>query len=155
VTRRAVSVAAAVAATALGACGSDGEQRPGNLQWSGTPRVFAHPTLRRDRILTGAVRNDGTRTIEVRAAAVRLLDADGRPVQGSAAFVRSYLHSIYPPTRPPAGGVPERELIRTGRLLRLVPGDTSPVTLSWRVVAGAKPPVRADYGPGSLPIPAG
>jgi hypothetical protein len=152
-TRRAASVAAVLTAVLLGGCGSGDSENRGGLRWSESPRVIRHPTLRQDRILTGTVRNDGTRTLEVRSGAVRLLDADGRRVQGTAAFVRGYLHSIYPPNRPPPGGVPERELLRTGRLLRLAPGDRSPLTLSWRIPAGAKPPVRVDYGGGSLPIP--
>jgi hypothetical protein len=145
---------ALLAAAALGGCGSD-EQPAGELHWTAKPRVFTHPTLRSDRILTGTVRNDGLRPVEVKAREVRLVDSDGRPLQSTAVFVRGYLHGLYPPTRPPAGGVPEREQQRTGDLLKLAPGRTAPLTLSWRLRPGAKPPVRADYPGGSLPIPSG
>jgi hypothetical protein len=151
VRRRAVA-AALSAAFALAGCGSD-EQSSGELRWAGKPQVFEHPTLPNDRILTGTVRNDGLRPVQVRARDLRLVAADGRRVQATAVFVRGYLHSLYPPTRAPAGGVPEREQRRLGRLLKLEPGKTAPLTLAWRLRSGQRPPVRADYPGGSLPIP--
>jgi hypothetical protein len=82
------------------------------------------------------------------------VDADGKRVKGVAVFLRGYLHTLYPPTRDPAGGIPRSELVRTGRLLALEPGRKSFLTLAWRVERGGKRPVRAEYGAGSLPIPA-
>jgi hypothetical protein len=155
--RRAGRLAAGAMALALavGGCGSDGDSA-GELRWNGQPSVMQHPTLRTDHILTGAVRNDGLRVVRLAARDVRLLDAEGHRVNATAVFLRGgYLHSLYPPTRLPAGGVPEREQLRIGRLLKLEPGKTAPLTLSWRVAPGENPPVRADYGSGSLPIPKG
>jgi hypothetical protein len=67
--------------------------------------------------------------------------------------VRGYIHQLYPPTRPPEGGLPESELERTGRKVRLEPGKTAPLSISWRVPPGEDAPVQIDYGSGWLPIP--
>jgi hypothetical protein len=152
--RRAAVAAALALSLAAGGCGSDGDSA-GELKWDGKPSVMRHPTLPADHILTGAVRNDGLRPLRLEARDLRLVDAEGRKVNATAVFLRGYLHSLYPPTRPPAGGVPEREQQRIGRVLKLEPGKTAPLTLSWRLAPGAGPPVRADYGTGSLPIPKG
>ena len=151
--RRACAAAVvALALAPLAGCGGD-DDTTGELHWVGKPRVIRHPTLPNDRILTGIVRNAGLRPVTVTARRVRLVDSDGHAVNGTAVFVRGFLHGLYPPDRPPQGGVPQRELERTGRLLKLEPGKTSPVTLAWRIPPGGKPPVRAVYGAGSLPIP--
>jgi hypothetical protein len=146
-------IALAACALALGACGQGDEGGGGGLAWKGEPRILPHPTLRQDRILTGTVRNDSLRRVTVDAAALRLLDGDGRRVRGSAIFLQGFGHQLYPPTREPAR-VPESERVRTGQKVRLAPDDTAPLTLSWRVGRGGRRPVRVDYGSGSLPIPA-
>ena len=150
--RRAAAAVACALALVVGGCSSDGDS-PGELKWDGKPSVIRHPTLRTDHILTGAVRNDGLRPIRLEARDVRLLDADGHRVNATAVFLRGISTASTRRLAPPAGGVPERELQRIGRLLELEPGKTAPLTLSWRLPAGGKPPVRADYGNGSLPIP--
>ena len=115
--------------------------------------MYRQQSLPRDRVLVGTVRNDSLERVTVDAGDVRAVDADGQPLRGNATFVRGYLHPLYPPTRPPAGGLPESELERTGRRLRLEPGKTAPFSIAWRVAPGDKAPVRIDYGSGSLPIP--
>jgi hypothetical protein len=155
VARRPLALAAALAALAsLGCGGGDGEAR-GDLVWVGEPRVVRQETLPRDRVLVGIVRNDSLRRLTVEAADVRALDEDGRALRGQATFIRGYVHPLYPPTRPPPGGLPDEELLRLGRVVRLEPGRRTRLSVAWRLAPGAKRPVRIDYGVGSLPIPQG
>ena len=81
------------------------------------------------------------------------LDEDGSPLKGNATFIRGYVHPLFPPTRPPPGGLPDSELIRLGRVILLDPGRRTHLTVAWRLSPGAKPPVRIDYGFGWLPVP--
>ena len=136
------------------ACGGGDDTGTGDLVWAKRPQVYRQPTLPRDRVLVGTVRNDSFERVTIDAVDVRAVDGDGEPLRGNATFVRGYIHPLYPPTRPPAGGVPESELERTGRRLRLEPGKTAPLSIAWRVAPGRKRPVRIDYGTGWLPVPA-
>jgi hypothetical protein len=147
---------AAVAATAvlgLAACGGGEDAGTGDLVWAKRPQVYRQKTLPRDRVLVGRVRNDSLERVTIDAKDVRAVDADGRPLRGNATFVRGYIHALYPPTRPPEGGLPESELERTGRRLRLEPGRTAPLSVAWRLAPGEEGAVRIDYGSGWLPIP--
>ena len=135
------------------ACSDDEGAEVGDLVWAGQPRVYRQATLPRDRVLVGTIRNDSLREVKVAATDVRAVDQDGDALRGNATFVRGYIHALYPPTRPPPGGLPESELERTGRQLRLQPGRTGQLTVAWRLAPGGEAPVRIDYGAGWLPIP--
>ena len=141
----------ALAAALPLACSDD--EGVGDLAWVKRPNVYRQATLPRDRVLVGTIRNDSLRPIKVAATDVRPVDEGGNALRGNATFVRGYVHPLYPPTRPPAGGLPESELERTGRQLRLEPGQKAPLSVAWRLTPGAEAPVRIDYGSGSLPIP--
>jgi hypothetical protein len=141
------------ALTLLTACGGGGNEGTGDLSWSQQPEVARHPTLPDDRVLRGSLRNDSLRRIRLSDRDLRLLDEDGRRVRAAVRYAAGFVRGIYPPARSPQGGVPEAERLRTGQLARIDPGKTVPVTISWRVPAGAKPPVRVEYRGGSLPIP--
>ena len=149
----ALAATLAIATVVPLACGGGEDAGTGDLVWARHPSVYRQQSLPRDRVLVGTVRNDSLERVTVDAGDVRAVDADGQPLRGNATFVRGYLHPLYPPTRPPAGGLPESELERTGRRLRLEPGKTAPFSIAWRVAPGDKAPVRIDYGSGSLPIP--
>jgi hypothetical protein len=152
---RALVLGASLALTAalpLG-CSDDEGMGVGDLVWVQPPKVYREATLPRDRVLVGRIRNDSLRPIKVAASDVRAVDEDGDALRGNATFIRGFIHPLYPPTRPPPGGLPESELVRTGRELRLEPGKTAPLSVAWRLAPGAKAPVRIDYGRGSLPIP--
>ncbi len=147
-------LAAAIVAAALPlACGDGDGLEGGDLAWVRDPKVFREPDLPRDRVLVGVVRNDSLRRLKVVAADVRAVDEDGRALRGNATFIKGYIHALYPPTRPPPGGLPESELERLGKEVRLDPGGTAPLSIAWRVPRGAERPVRIDYGAGFLPIP--
>ncbi|MDQ4025007.1 MAG: hypothetical protein M3217_05895 [Actinomycetota bacterium] len=148
-----LGAAVAVAAGVPLGCGGDDETGTGDLVWTKRPAVYRQPTLPRDRVLVGIVRNDSLRRIEIAAEDVRAVDRDGDALRGNATFVRGYIRPLYPPTRPPEGGLPESELERTGRKLRLEPGKTAPLSIAWRVPRGGDAPVQIDYGSGLLPIP--
>jgi hypothetical protein len=147
----ALGAVCALAAALPLACSDD--ERVGDLVWVKRPNVYRQATLPRDRVLVGTIRNDSLRPIKVAATDVRAVDEDGDALRGNATFVRGYIHPLYPPTRPPAGGLPESELERTGRQLRLEPGQKAPLSVAWRLTRGAEAPARIDYGSGSLPIP--
>jgi hypothetical protein len=151
--RAAVVLGAALAAALPLGCGGGDHAGAGDLVWDKRPQVYRQPTLPRDRVLVGTVRNDSLRRVRLVAEDLRAVDRDGNTLRGNATFVRGYIHPLYPPTRPPEGGIPESELERTGRQMRLDPGKTAPVSVAWRVSPGGKPPVRIDYGSGWLPIP--
>jgi hypothetical protein len=146
---RKLVLGAAFALTAVPlACSEDGGVGVGDLVWEKGPRVYRQATLPRDRVLVGTVRNDSLRPIKVAATDVRAVDEDGAALRGNATFVRGYIHALYPPTRPPEGGLPESELERTGRELRLQPGKTAQLSVAWRLSPGEAAPVRIDYGTG-------
>jgi hypothetical protein len=153
--RAAAGLAAAAVLTGATGCGGSEDQGAGELRWVGTPRVLTPPDLPRDRVLSGTVENGTLRRIEIKVKDVRLVDAAGRRVPGIATFLGAYLHGLYPPTRHPPGGLPPEEQRRIGLVARIEPGKRSPLTLAWRVKPGGSPPVRMQYGAGSLPIPRG
>ena len=142
----------ALAALAPLACGGGGGDT-GDLVWDGEPSIVRQETLPRDRVLNGFVRNDSLRRITIEAKDVRAVDEDGNALRGQATFIRAYIHPLYPPTRPPPGGLPDSERIRLGQLVRLEPGKKTHLSVAWRLAPGDKPPVRVDYGFGSLSIP--
>jgi hypothetical protein len=136
------------------ACSDDDGTGVGDLVWETPPKVYREATLPRDRVLVGSVRNDSLRPIKVVATDVQAVDEDGNALRGNATFIRGYIHALYPPTRPPPGGLPDSELERTGRQVRLQPGKTAPLSVAWRLAPDSKGPVRIDYRAGWLPIPA-
>jgi hypothetical protein len=83
------------------------------------------------------------------APAVLLVNARGRRVGSAPVFLDTFGKSLWSPERGPAQ-YPESELLRTGRIAWLKPGETVPFTVGWHA---AERPVRIDYGVGSLPIP--
>jgi hypothetical protein len=155
VRRPAVALLAALAALSPLACGGGGDGGNGELVWVKRPTLVKQPTLPRDRVLLGVVKNDSLRRITLEAKNVHAVDEEGNALKGNATFIRGYIHPLYPPTRPPPGGLPDSERIRLGQVVRLDPGQRSHLSVAWRLSAGAKPPVRIEYGAGWLPVPGG
>ncbi len=151
--RRAVAVLLLVAlgvAVFLGLSSLGGSDRVGPLEWSGKSDVFTHPTLPGDRVLTAKLRNDGLHPLRVDIGEVRLLTADGREVASTPVFLQAFGKSLWAAGRGPEQ-VPDTELLRTGRIALLKPGEEVPLTVAWHAADGD--PARVDYGRGSLALP--
>jgi hypothetical protein len=151
--RRAVAMlvlAALGVAVFLGLSSLGGADRVGPLAWSGKADVFTHPTLPGDRVLTAKLRNDGLHPLRVDIGEVRLLTADGREVASTPVFLQAFGKSLWAAGRGPQQ-VPDTELLRTGRIALLKPGQEVPLTVAWHAADGD--PARVDYGRGSLALP--
>jgi hypothetical protein len=151
--RRAVALlvlAALAVAVFLGLSSLGGSDRVGPLAWSGKAEVFTHPTLPGDRVLTAKLRNDGLHPMRVDIGDVRLLDGAGREVASTPVFLQTFGKSLWAAGRGPEQ-VPDTELLRTGRIALLKPGQEVPLTIAWHDADGD--PVRVDYKRGSLGLP--
>ena len=144
-------VAAAVGIAAFFVLASVGSgERSGPLAWSGDGEVFTHPTLPGDRVLTAKLRNDGLHPLRVDIGDVRLVDAAGREVASAPVFLQTFGKSLWAGGRGPEQ-VPDTELLRTGRIAVLRPGEEVPLTVAWHAEDGD--PVRVDWGRGWLSLP--
>ena len=152
--RYALAVLLAAAASAAAGCGgSDGKvagDGSGPLKWAGEPLLFTPETLPGDRILTGYLRNDSVRRVRVDLPDVRVLAEDGDPVKATPVFLNTFGKTLWSPGRGP-DQMPESELLRTGRIAFLEPGDQVPFTVAWHAKDGR--PAVVDYGAGSLRVP--
>lgn len=135
-----------VAALGIAACGGDGTAA-GDVRWDGEPRVFAHPTLRDDRVLQGTIRNDSLRSIRLESARLAVLTEDGRELRASGAFLAGYAHALMPRNR--GDELPDHDAARLGRTLVLRPGATAPLNVAWR---GPGRAVAVRWGTGTLPL---
>jgi hypothetical protein len=152
-TRRAVlaivvSTAALVAVIAIAGVGSSGASGP--LAWTGHADVFTHPTIPGDRVLTGKLQNASTHTLRVDIGDVRVLTSGGEVVPSNPVFLQTFGKSLWAAGRGPQQ-VPDTELLRTGRIALLSPGEEVPITIAWHAKDGT--PARVDYRDGSLNIP--
>ena len=146
----ALVAAVAIAAVALLAGSADGDAAA--LEWQGKVEVFDSgvPT---DEILYTKVRNSSLRDVDLDVEDVRVYDADGKRVQASTRFLAAFAHGIFPwSQRPDPLGEFERR--RMGEIATLKPGQSTPITLAWRVPKGTARPTRVDLGPAELKIPA-
>jgi len=141
----ALGVAIFLALSSLG-----GADRTGPLAWSGHAEVFTHPTLPGDRVLTAKLRNDGLHPLRVDIGDVRLLDSSGHEVASTPVFLQAFGKTLWAAGRGPQQE-PDTELLRTGRIALLKPGQEVPLTIAWHDADGD--PVRVDYKRGSLGLP--
>ena len=149
--RRAVFliVVAAIGAIAVIAfAGMGGSSGP--LTWTGKDMVFTHPTIPGDRVLTGKLQNASTHTLRVDIGDVRLLTSGGEVVPSTPVFLQTFGKSLWAAGRGPQQ-VPDTELLRTGRIALLSPGEQVPITIAWHAKDGT--PARLDYKAGSLTMP--
>ena len=147
-----IALAAALAALAVAGCGGErgaGAGGSGPLVWTEPPLEFTPATLPGERILTGQLRNEGLRRLRVDLPDLRVRDGGGEPVAAQPIFLQTFGKSLWSPGRGPAE-LPETELVRTGRIAWLDPGETVPFTLAWREPAA---PVRIEYDGGWVPVP--
>jgi hypothetical protein len=144
---RIVAALAVGAALSFSSCGGD---RAGPLDWSGQAEVFTHPTLSGDRVFTATLRNRGMRPLRVDIGDVRLLDGEGHEVAATPVFLSTFGKSLWAAGRGPQQ-MPDSELLRTGRIALLKPGQEVPLTVAWHATDGD--PVRVAYRGGSLALP--
>jgi hypothetical protein len=159
---RTAALACCVVAAAVGGCSSDrsvtrGNERSsaaglGKLVWDVPPRVFTPDTLPNDRILSGQVRNDSLRDVRLTAKSdLKLVDRSGRDVRHTALFTAGYSRDIYPPRD--RHRLLEKDAERLGYKAKLRPGDSKPLTVSWREGRGRPTPVRIELPSNSLDVP--
>src|SRR5829696_6166487 len=130
-TATALVVAVGAAALVLFLGGRSGrEHRGGALAWVGRPRLMVAPGNPHDRILTATVRNDTGEVAEVEARSIHVVDERGRPLQSDGIFLGSFVRGMYSASR--LSGASDFERRRTGRLARLAPKETRPLTVAWR-----------------------
>ena len=122
----------------------------GPLRWAGKPTLFTPDTLPGDRILTGRLRNQSVRRVRVQLSDVRVLARDGSRVAAQPIFLDTFGKSLWPAGRGPEV-MPDTELLRTGRIAFLRPGEEVPITVAWHAAAGR--PAVVDYGSGMIPVP--
>jgi hypothetical protein len=149
---RRAALAAALAALAAAGCGGERGATGGGsgpLVWTAPPVVFTPETLPGERILTGQLRNEGLRRLRVDLPDLRIRDAAGEAVAAQPIFLQTFGKSLWSPTREP-DRLPETELVRTGRIAWLDPGETVPFTIAWREPAA---PARIEYDGGWVPLP--
>lgn len=148
----AVALAAiALAAVAVSGGGGSGTSA-GDIVWHEAPRLITPETLPEERIVTGTVRNDSLRRVDIAAKEFRVVDAGGRPVQSAAILLSGFGRGLYNPVRKPRP-LPDAEARRTGLVARLEPGQRVPLTVSWRQSGSFDQPLRIEHRSGSLPIP--
>jgi len=153
VTRAPIIVALAAAAVLAGCRGSGGHMSgsgSGPLKWAEEPLLFTPDTLPGDRILTGYLRNESVRRVRVDLPDVRVLARNGDVVAASPVFLNTFGKTLWSPGRGPEQ-MPESELLRTGRIAYLMPGEQIPFTVAWHAKDGE--PAVVDYGAGSVRVP--
>jgi hypothetical protein len=152
--RRNTALALAAISIAAAGCGSSEGKRNVSLVWKSPPKLFVPSDLPRDRIVQGVIENKSLKQkATLKASDIKLLDADGRRIDGVATFIAGYAHSLYPADLKPKGSYPEAEQLRIGLLAKLKAGQSSPLTVSWHDPPGPRTAVRIDYGSGTLPLP--
>jgi hypothetical protein len=148
-------VAPLAAALLVAGCGTKSEtvKGTGAMSWTKKPTTIRLGSKPNDRILFGTVRNDSLRPVKIYASDVKVVDADGRALEAAAIFSKSFAHGLYGSTDPRAKNPGEYELTRLGKIVRLKPGQTAPLTVSWRLASPNDRPVQVQMGDGALPIP--
>jgi len=134
---------------AAGCGGGGGAGGTGDLVWDTKPHVFTNPHLPDDRVLTGVVRNDTLQPMDLVARDLEVETQGGDQMESAAIFAPTFIRSVFPQNR--EGGVPIPEQIRIGLRTRLKPGQTAPITVSWR--QNGSRAVTIAYATGSLPVP--
>jgi len=148
---------AALLVAALALVGPGSDRGPavgagaGQLAWAKPPQLYVAPGMPRDRILAGVVRNDSMRIAEVDATDIQVFTSGGDRLKSAGIFLGSFSRGLY--AGPRKGQASDIERRRTGRLLRIGPGDEQPLTVSWRTGSQGQAGTRIEYGSGSLPVP--
>ena len=79
---------------------------------------------------------------------VRVLARNGDRVAAAPVFLNTFGKSLWSPRPRARCELPDSELVRTGRIAFLRPGQKVPLTVAWHAKDGE--PAVVDYGAGSL-----
>ena len=129
--------------------GGEPQLGSGDLVWEQQPHIYRSAQLPNDRVLRGVVRNDSLRVVTLKARDLDVRAGGGTELESAAIFAPTFIRGVFPQNR--ADGIPENEQLRIGLRVRLEPGRSAPITVSWR--AHDERASLVDYGSGSLPIP--
>lgn len=144
-----------VAADATRSVGANAPRASG-LAWVEPPVVFTPDGLPRDRILSGRLRNDSGRPVELRVDRVTVFDTSDHRLRSNVRFVEAFGHGLYGPGGPPAPLRASRyDQQRLGERVTLQPGRERPVTVAWRLPGGGARAARVRVSSYVLAIPAG
>lgn len=147
--------AALAIATALilvvAVAGHGGEPRlgSGDLVWEQQPHIYRNAALPDDRVLRGVIKNDSPKVVTLTARDLTVRASGGGELESAAIFAPTFIRGVFPQNR--GEGIPENEQLRIGLRVRLEPGKSAPITVSWR--EHDERPSLVDYGTGSLPLP--
>lgn len=147
--RRAAAAVSLLLVVLLAGCGGDDELGSGDLMWEKKPRVFTNANLPDDRVLAGTVRNDTLETVTLVARELGVRTPGGDEMESAAVFAPTFIRGVFPQNR--GTDIPENEQLRIGLRARLRPGQTAPLTVSWR--QQGEHAAVVDYGSGTLPVP--
>ena len=150
---------AAVALVAILALtgGDDPETRPDAavLSWKDEPLAIAPADLPDDRIAYGTVSNTSLAELRASTGDFEVRDADGERLDSTVQFLGNYAHGVYGAYQKP-DPLPEEELTRLGFKVDLDTGETSPLTVSYRLRDDSELPATLYYrGAPALELPAG
>lgn len=149
----AIAAALAVAGAAAGCGGTAKGDGAARVAWVTTPVVYKPADLPRDRVVLAKVRNTSKADVHLVASKLVVRDAQGRVLKSAARYIGGYGHGLYGAFQKP-DPLPPQELTRLGYEVTLKPGATAPLSVAWRLPAGAKEPATVDYGGGTLRLPA-
>ena len=88
--------------------------------------------------------------MRIHSGDVRALAGDGSAVPATPVFLQTFGKSLWSPGGGPEQ-VPDSELVRTGRIAFMRPGEEVPFTVAWHAADGR--PERLDWGGDSLRVP--
>jgi hypothetical protein len=129
--------------------GGEAKLGSGDLVWDHQPHVYRNAELPDDRVVRGVVRNDSLRVVTLTARDLKVRTRGGNELESAAIFAPTFIRGVFPQNRGEA--TPENEQMRIGLSVRLEPGKSAPITVSWR--QHGERASRVEYGTGSLPLP--
>jgi hypothetical protein len=143
---------AAAGGALLAGCGGGDDDSTGDLRWARPPQVFRAHSMPRDRVLMGTVRNSSFRPLNLKATDLSVRDRAGHRLPAHVQFIESYAHGLYGAYQRP-NPIPQDELIRLGLVVRILPGESAPLTVAYRTRPGLAMPLRVSYRANALSVP--
>jgi hypothetical protein len=124
------------------------------LGWDGSPQLTSVPELPRDRILTGRLANESLRPAKLDVDDAKVLDAAGRELRSTVRFAAAFAHGLYSAESINRYGKPgEGERRRLGEIATVNPGESVPLTLSWRLRPDGTRAAAVEFGGSRVSLP--